>query len=1048
MKALLAFFVNRHLLVNMIVVCVLGVGGFVVKSAQREGFPATDLALARVIVLWPGASAQDVESQITIPIERALKSVDSVRHVTSTSSQSVAFLLVELFDDLSADELEDAVADLQAELDGVKGLPSDLDAPPRVRLLNPARIPAMEVFLTGPRQVTQTKARELKPILERVEGVSEVIPVALGDREIRVLVDPSRLLAHDLTLDDVIGAIASRNRTDTGGKLDAAERRQLVVQGAFRSADELLPTVVRAGPQGTEVRLDDVARVEVGTEERGVRARGDGDDGVALIVRKRASADIMRVVDRLRDTLDTFDAGDGVDVRVYRDSSEIARQRLQIVATNGVGGIILVLLVLVIFLNRRIALWVAFGIPFAVLGTAMLLPQLGITINVVSTAAFVLVIGLIVDDAIVVAERIAFHRERGLRPSDAGVLGTYEMARPVIAASLTTVMAFSPMFAVGGLPGRFAWAIPTIVIVALSVSLFECFFLLPAHLSGDEAAVGDTKPHDEKAAWMVKLEARYSVLLRRLLRRRVAMVAGFVLFFVGTMSFAAAFMPIILFPQDDARVLLVKLQMPLGTPLERTEGAVALLEERVKALMGDDVDSLNTRVGHRQPQSSKDLGDAENEAIISVFLKKGFKTNALLWSRALKKALPPPPGGRLWFEHRQIGPPVGKPVTLHVACDDDALRSGAVRFIKGALGGMPAVTDIDDDNVPGLRQIDLAPDHAEMLRLQVPIDTVFRSLRAAFLGLPISEIRRTDEVMRIRVRFDQGARQDLDALLDTRVRSRLGALVPLRSILRPRETPSVAHLHHRDGVRTTTVTAFIDPTSGETATSIAKRLRTEVLPQPQLQQAGLEVSIGGEAEKSAETIGELPTVALMALIGMLMIVTLLFGSALQAFFIVIAVPLGYAGVVWTFAAHGLQLSFFALLGAIGLSGVVVNDSIVMVSTLTAHLDRLRARGTGGPHEPTHEEGLDAVVSGAAERLRPVLLTTLTTVVGVMPTAYGLGGRDALLSPMSLALGWGLVFATLITLFLVPALFVVRQDLTGRRRRSATDQQMADQGSGP
>jgi multidrug efflux pump subunit AcrB len=760
--------------------------------------------------------------------------------------------------------------------------------------------------------------------------------------------------------------------------------------------------------------VSDVARVARTTEDKGMRVHGNGEPGVSLVVRKRASADIIRVVDALRARLQTYTPPDGVTVRVFNDSSELARDRLEIVSTNGFGGIALVILVLVVFLTRRIAFWVAFGIPFAMFGVLAILPLFHITVNMVSMAAFVLVIGLIVDDAIVVAERIAFYRERGLSPRDAGVEGTREMSVPVIASSLTTIMAFSPMFALGGVSGRFSWAIPTVVILALSVSLFECFFLLPAHVSGDH----QHKKHaggssDEKAEWMVRLEAAYQRFLKALLPFRIPFVIGFALLFVGSGVLARSCMALTLFPQDDAKGLYVKVEMPLGTPLEKTEAAIGYLEQQIPTLLGEDFDGMTARIGHKVPQIAKSRGDAENEALLTVYLVDDRHLPALTWVDRLKRDLKPPSGATLLFEHIPIGPPVGRPVTVHISSPDDGLRREGVRHVVSTLSTLEGVGDIETDENEGLRQIDLRPDFQRLAQRGVDVETVTRAVKAAFFGLPVTETRKSDETTTIRVRFDTPARRDLADLLDMQVRARDGMPVPLRDLLDPEERPSVARIHHRDGVRATTVTASVDVSKGQTASGVARVLRGSVLPKYE-SMPGIRISLGGEAKATEKTLGEMPQVGLLALIGMLMVVTLLFGSVLQAIFIVIAVPLGYVGVIWTFFAHQMPLSFFAILGAVGLSGVVVNDSIVMVSTLS----------------PRIGEGLDGIVEAAADRLRPVLLTTLTTVVGVMPTAYGLGGRDALLSPMSLALGWGLVFATVITLLLVPALFMVRLDVEG------------------
>jgi len=1033
MKAMLRFFVDRHLLVNMIVIATLAIGAFVLRGTQRETFPATTLNLLFVTAVYPGASAQDIEQKLIAPIEDAVRRVDGVESYSSVSSSNVGNVTVELYAEYGEDQVKDIQADLQKELDAISDFPSDMPSRPYLRRGTPANIPAIEVFFAGPDDVVHDLADDVEDSLSRVPGVSQIVPIGHTDPEVHVLLHPERSAALGVTLDEVMVKLQKENRSETGGQLEAFPRMQQVVfSSRLDSKDAIEHLVLRYTPTGGLVRLKDVASVEMGREDSGLMVHGNGKAGVSLVVKKREKADIIRTVDAVRAHIASLKLPDGVTTTFFNDSSVMARDRLNLVASNGLTGVVLVIVVLMLFLSRRIAFWVAFGIPFSVLGVGLVLPLFDITVNMVSMAAFVLVIGLIVDDAIVVAERIAFHREAGLSPRDAAVQGASEMGMPVLASSLTTIMAFSPMFALGGLPGKFAWAIPTVVILALSVSLFECFFLLPAHVSGDHHEGHDVDdgealatPVDEKAAWMVRLEGNYRRALSAVLPHRKKVALFFVLFFVGTMAFAKFVMPIELFPQDDARAFYIRVRTPAGTPLAQTESVVATLEAQLHDIVGDDLDGFVARIGHRSQLISKDRGDEENEAIITVFLRSDRVYSPLAWVERMKLSLQVPDDVEVLMEHQMIGPPLGKPVTVHLSASDDSARRRAVADLSQQLASIRGVSDLEADEREGIRQIDLSPDPVRLAALGVDAETLARAVRGAFMGLPVTQTRGAKKSTTVRVRYQPSTRQNLQALLETQVRSAFGGLVPLKDVLRPVEVDSMSRIFHRDGVRTTTLSATLQTSTGQTSTGVAAILARDILPDFQRRHPDVEVRIGGEAKSSQETLGEMPFVGLMAFVGMLMIVTLLFGSWLQAVFVVAAVPLGYAGVVWTFAAHGMPISFFSLLGAIGLSGIVVNDSIVMVSTLSRSVS------------DDVDVFFASVVDGAVQRLRPVLLTTVTTVVGVMPTAYGVGGRDALLSPMSVALGWGLVFATTITLFLVPALFVVRKDYERWRRPPAS-----------
>jgi multidrug efflux pump subunit AcrB len=1019
------FFLRRPLLVHVITIAVFAIGLMIISRSQREGFPAVTINEVVITTMLPGASPDDVEAKITQPIEEAIRDVDGVETYESDSREGLSFITVELYEDLRPREVEAVERDLQKAIDAIQDFPDELDAPPVLSRFNPARMPVLEVALTGPPARVQEAVKVLRPRIEELPGVGEITEVGIGDPEIEVLLDPIRARAQQVTLDEVMVALQRRNVASTGGRLTSYPlQHQVVLSGEYRNTDEIGDTILRfRGQAGGALRLRDVAEVRETREDIGLRLHANGESSVSLVVRKRESADILDTVDAIYALIDASELPPGVEAHTFNDVSRQTRNRLSIVISNGIAGVILVLATLLLFLSGRIAFWVAFGMPFALLGCAALLPAIGITINMVSLAGLVLVIGIVVDDAIVVAERIAHYLESGVAPHEAALRGTREMAIPVLGSSLTTILAFSPLFLLGGIPGKFSWAIPMIVILTLTVSLFECFFILPSHIVGH----GDAKHAlgKPKARWVQRLERVYAAGLRRVLPYAPAIVLVFAGLFVATVNYARTSMDVVLFPQDDAEAFYLKVSAPLGTPIERTEAMMRAIEQQIPTIVGDDLDGLTARVGHQETRRSDRLrGTAEHEGHISVYLKNERQHSAHAWIARVKQELHVPADLDIVYEAARIGPPMGKPVQVHVSSHDDALRRRVSNEVRTYLEQLPGVVDLESDQRAGVRQIDLRLDHRRLALHQVGADTVSRTVKAAFFGLPVTELRGPDEPIAIRVRFDPAARSDLDLLLSTSVRGDDGRLHPLRELVEPVEIDAIAAHLHRNGVRTTTLTSSIEPGSGETSSSLAKRIEAELLPRYRPLEPELRVTIGGEASKTNETLGDMPMVLGLALLGIIMIVMLLTGSALQAVFVVSAVPLGLIGVVWAYASHDIPISLFALLGVTGLSGVVVNDSIVMVTSLNA-------TGSG---QGSVAALIDEVAAISAERLRPVLLTTLTTVAGVMPTAYGLGGRDALLSPMSLALGYGLIFGTTITLVLVPALYVIRRK--AERRRAA------------
>jgi multidrug efflux pump subunit AcrB len=508
-----------------------------------------------------------------------------------------------------------------------------------------------------------------------------------------------------------------------------------------------------------------------------------------------------------------------------------------------------------------------------------------------------------------------------------------------------------------------------------------------------------------------------------ILPRRYRVVGAFVALFLFTMIVIRPQLGFVLFPQDDAESVALKVSAPLGTPLERTEGIIASLEEQLPGILGHDLLGITARVGHQDALgATREVGASENEGLITVYLvprAKGRTPTAAEWSGRLKTRLRVPEDVSVVYEVSRLGPPIGRPVTIHVASNRDELRRGTAAAISRRLESLPDLVDVEVDERPGTRQIDLNPDYEKLALRGLDAEDVARTLKAAFFGIEASELRDLDDTTSYRVLFDPSARRSLGALLETPVRNRRGELVRLRDVVHPIEVPSVSRFYHREGLRTATVTADFAPESDETSGSFAARIEEEILPL-YAGQPDLEVYLGGEVVETRKTTRDLGLVAILSLIGICVVIALMLGSFLEAAFVVSAVPFAIVGVLLTFFLHGKDLSMLAVIGSIGLSGVVVNASIVMVDAVHQRLRALES--------DDEEARQEAVIEALVARLRPVLVTSLSTLAGVLPTAYGIGGYDAMLSPMSLALGWGLAFSTLITLLLVPSLYSIAGDL--------------------
>lgn len=1021
MERIVRFFVERHLLVNVLTLAVVVMGLLAMLRTNVEGFPEATMPMFFVNASLPGAAAKDVETKVTIPIEDALRDIDGLESFTTLITDNRSSTTVKIDDDTPDEEVFEKEREIRNAIDAINDFPADMPDDPRIITMDPSKQPVLEVAMAGEQGLLPDAANRLERRLERVEGVGEVKKVGLPDPELRVLVDPAAARAHGVTILDVVSAIERRNVSDTGGVLESAgDRRQVVMWGRYEDPFEVGDTILRYDGTGP-LRVRDVARLELGREDVGLIAGTNGEPGLSLVVVKKADADMIGTRNRVVAAVEGFDLPVGVSATIVNDTSYEMSNRLNVIATNGVIGILLVAGIVFLFLAPTAALWVCVGVPLVILGVVALIPQVGMTINFVSTVAFVIVLGMLVDDAVVVAEKILLRRQEGLAPEAAAVDGTMAVARPVIASAATTLLAFAPMLAIGGMPSKMVWQIPAVVCLALGLSLLESFLILPAHMSmvGADAAI---RP---KRKFVLALEERYRRALERVLANRAKVIGAFAVIFVAIVVLVVPRMEFEFFPQESSPGFSVKLRMPAGTPIERTESVAAVVQAQIPPRMGKDLLAMTSRIGHMESMAfDREYGSAENEAVITVYLDLERKTrSSAKWMAALEPVIVAPYDAELIFEAMVDGPPGLEPVSVFVMANDDVVRRRTAIALTEFLRAHGGVNNLSIDERFGMRQIDLNPDPDRLARSGLDARDLGLTLKAAYYGLVASEIRDLDETTEIRVALEPTARRSIDALLETPVRNRRGELVLLRDVVDPVEIPALARIQHRNGLRAVSVTGSIDPDSGETSTSLAEALEREFLPR----YAGrddLEIEISGEVIQSRRATGDLGFVAIAVFFGIGAVIAIMLGSFLEAFFVIAVVPFAAVFVALTFYVHGMHFSLLPLIGTIGLSGVVVNASIVMVDSVHQSLHGLR-RGV------SEEERREVIIEALVTRLRPVLVTSLSTFGGVLPTAYGFGGYDAVMSPMSLALGWGLALSSGVTLFLVPSLYVAANDINRR-----------------
>lgn len=982
-------------------------------TAQKEGFPQVELNKLTVSTVYTGASAEDVELNVTTQLEEEINEVDGLYEILSTSRENFSSIIIQADEDADSNELRQIVSDVNQVVDQTRDLPIDLDETPVVDLLSTADRPIIVINLFGDHKTLRSILPVYERKIEALSGVAGVDKIGYFDREIHIEIDPLKARELQISLSDVLSAIQSRNLRTTGGTLESyLNERTVVTLNKFTSPEEVKNVILRSGFSGNTVRVADVAEVVMREKDETFIVRNEGKPGMSLVLRKKSNADIIRTIDGVKDFMSNQSLPAGIGYTYSNDQSMRTRLRLQVLGGNALMGFALVSFILFVMLNGRAAFWTAMSVPLSLFGTFIMLPFFGITVNVISLAGFVLVLGLLVDDAIVVAEKITHYREKGLSAIEASLKGAVSMWKPVFVASITTILAFSPMFAIGGMPGKFAWAIPAVVIIALSVSLVESFILLPHHLAG-----GGSTSSNGKREWVARLEEFYGRVLVNVLHWRWLVLLIMFALLVSSVVLVKKQMKVVLFPQDGVETFYIKLEMPRGASLVATEERLKKFEQYLSGLSDNELESYSTRVGTLSTEASKNRGDHSHWGIISVYL-----TGEARRSRTADEIIAeirddnPVEGDELIiFEKLRVGPAIGKPAEIRISSNDDVLREQTAAQALSYLKTLPGVIDAETDNKPGKDQLVVDIDYARLAQLGLTVKHVADALRVTYDGVLVSSTTSVEETINYRVIMAPEYRGQEDMLFKIPVTNKQGQVLNLKDVVKLREARGPLEFMHVNGVRTETVSADID--TNITTVSKVKQQMLDKFSEAWKQSPKIQVSIAGEAREAQKIFGGFLIAGIVALVSIFLVVTLLLNSLGQPLVVMATIPFAVIGVIWAFFAHGQPLSFFSTMGTLGLIGVVVNDTIIMVTEVNREL-ALRPR----------DNLVLTVVSAAKDRLRPVLLTTFTTVVGLLPTAYGIGGKDGLIMPLTMAMAYGLLFATIITLVLTPSLLIVGHDV--------------------
>ncbi len=1019
MGKIVEFFLNRPILVNLIVITMVGLGIKSGYESQKEGFPEISLNKIIIQTIYPGASARDVELNVTVPIEDALQEVEGIKEIVSVSEESVSRIEVEADNNATPDEFQKLYGEVENALSQVDDLPKEIDGKPVMSEFTSKDIPIMEIAYTGSYKNLKPYIDYIEAKIKKIEGVAFVDIMGLPDQEVQIMVDAVKARRYMVGLRTIAQAIGKRNLEGSGGTLESfTDEKKIVFLSKFKNYRDVLDTNIIMNPEGYGVKLKDVATVSVEPKDMKLIVRNNGKRGATLSIRKTGSSDLIKVIDKINTMLTKENLPAGVEMKVLLDQSSLTRDRISLLVGNALMGFVLVTTVLFMMFNFKTAFWTAFGIPFTLFGMLIFLNTTGISLNLISLAGFIIIIGMLVDDAIVISEEINSNKEKGMEPRKAAIEAVKKMWIPVTGACLTTMVAFTPILSIGGFPGKFVWAIPVMVIVGLLISLFESFFVLPAHLYHGKPS------KQEKKNIILFMERGYKKIIDGAVKYRYIVLLFFVALMVLSVFSFKNFVTKDPFPQDAAEGFNIKITLPKGASTEKTKAEVQKFEKRLLALPENELVGFSTRLGTQMELSATERGTQSNIAIIFVYLKplSNRDRTAIEIMDSLKtkiKEAVNPKYTDYSFNITRIGPPMGKPFEIRVIANDDLLRQKKENEIKEYLTTIDGVYDIETDEIAGKDELDLILNYDMLAVTGLTVEDVLTTLRIAFDGQIVTDMATTEKKIDFRLRLDQKGRKDANFIRNLPILNKYGNLINLKEFVTLKRQPAKAEYHHIDGKRSTTIIGNLDieKISPVNAMNLVKKKFPG--------DKKVTVAFSGQPVENELVFGDIGSSAAVALIGIFLLITLILNSFSKPFIIIAPLPFIIIGVTFALLSHGIPISMMGGVAVVGLMGVVVNGSIVMVHTID---DLAEASGI------TRE----VITDGAVSRLRPIMLTTVTTILGILPTGYGWGGYDPFLSLMCIVLAYGLLFSTTIVLFLVPILYNIGLDIEKLIHRTQED----------
>ncbi len=1024
---MIRFFANHPTAANLLMILLIIAGAFTVPSLRRETFPEFDSQRILVFVIYAGASAEEMEEAVGQPIEDALSSINYLNEITTESKEGITSVVVEMDEKGDIDEFH---SDIKAAISGITTLPEDANDPIVSQLNRSNHVVGIAINGTMSAQHLKAYCEQLKRKLKIQPEISIVKIHCFTDHQIQVRVRSNMLMQYGISINDIAGAITAQSLDIPAGSIESDSRETLLrFADKRRTLQEFEDIVIIGGLTGTEIKLGDIATIEDHFERDEATVLFNGSRAAYITVAKSSQEDSLEVYDAVERVvkMEQQTAPQGVKLTITFDLASIIRDRLQLVFRNGGQGLILVFFTMYLFFNLRTAFWVSMGLPVSFLGAVFLMHQIGYTLNVMTSLALLLSIGILMDDAIVIAENIAVHVEKGKTRVQAAIDGTAEVKNGVIASFLTTACVFIPLGGLEGRMGKVLVVIPVVLLFVLGVSLIEAFLILPHHLghsSSDRSAQhqrqGELRKKVEKGIVFFR-EIILGNTVDAAIRRRYFTVGIVLMCFVISLGMiAGGKLKFMAFPDVEGDYIEAKILLPQGTPLRQTQevvktivDALSRVDEKLTPFQkGGQKLVTNTRIHYGRNADANENGS--HLATISVdLLENSQRTSDCeeISNQWRKETGTIPDVISLKFGEMTFGPG-GKPIKIQFQGDDLNELKTASGKLSQWLAQFNGVYNVSDDMRPGKPEIVMKLKKGATT-LGMNAKSVAAQVRSAFQGQKVNEIQVDGEAYEVDVRLDLRDRDSIKDLEYFHLKAPNGINIPVTSVADFHRSRGYARIVRINNIRTLTLQGDVD-TDAVNTSEVIDKLRTDFIPRFKKQHPNIDVRIRGETERSAKTTGSMQKLYIIGIIGIFVLLSYQFKSYSEPFIILMAIPFALIGVIWGHLAMGISLSMPSLLGFVSLSGIVVNDSILLVE----FIKNRRQEG---------KKATDAACLASRDRFRAVFLTSITTIAGLLPLLSETSMQAQMLIPIAVSMAFGLMTSTLLILIVIPCFYAIMDD---------------------